>query len=129
MTPNVPTSDSGTDRLGMMVARALRRNTKITSTTRTTASISSNSTSSTEARMVTVRSLRIDTSTADGNAACSCGSSALMLSTTSMTLAPGWRWTLRMTAGDMFIQAASLSFWAPSTAFATSLSRTGEPFR
>ena len=25
MAPNVPTSDSGTDRLGMMVARALRR--------------------------------------------------------------------------------------------------------
>ena len=33
IAPNVPTSDSGTDRLGMMVAGTLRRNTKITSTT------------------------------------------------------------------------------------------------
>ena len=46
IAPSVPTSDSGTDRLGIRVARALRRNTKITSTTRMTASVSSNSTSS-----------------------------------------------------------------------------------
>ncbi len=113
----------------MMVARALRRNTKITSTTSTTASVSSNSTSSTEARMVTVRSLNTDTSIAAGNAAVSCGSSFLTVSTTAMTLAPGWRCTLRITAGDMFIQAASLSFWAPSTAVATSLSMTADPLR
>ena len=34
ITASVPTSDSGTDRLGMMVAGRLRRNRKITSTTR-----------------------------------------------------------------------------------------------
>ena len=54
--------------------------------------------------------------------------SALMLSTTAMTLAPGWRWTLRMTAGVVFIQAASLVFSAPSTTFATSDRCTGAPF-
>ena len=56
--PNVPTSDSGTERLGMMVPGSVRRNRKITSTTRATARPSSNSTSATEARIVTVRSLR-----------------------------------------------------------------------
>ena len=41
ITPKVPTSDSGTDRLGMIVPDALPRNRKITSTTRTMASTSS----------------------------------------------------------------------------------------
>src|SRR5271165_6827409 len=66
ITANVPTSDSGTDRLGMMVAGTLRRNRKITSTTSTTESPSSNSTSATEARMVVVRSVSTATSTAAG---------------------------------------------------------------
>ncbi len=76
MAPNVPTSDSGTERLGMMVARALRRKTKITSTTSRTASVSSISTSRTEARIVTVRSVSTATSMEAGREACSCGSSA-----------------------------------------------------
>jgi hypothetical protein len=42
MTPNVPTSDNGTAMLGMMVAEALRRKKKMTSTTSTTDNISSN---------------------------------------------------------------------------------------
>ncbi len=89
MIASVPTSDSGTDRLGMIVAGRLRRNRKITSTTRTTASPSSNSTSETEARIVVVRSVSTATFTAAGRVAVSCGSSALMVSTTWMTLAPG----------------------------------------
>ena len=129
MTASVPTSDSGTDRLGMRVAGRLRRNRKITSTTSTTASASSNSTSATEARIVVVRSVSGVTSTAAGSAACSCGSTALMLSTPAMTLAPGWRWMFRMTAGVAFIQAPSLLFSAPSITLATSESRTGAPLR
>ena len=66
MTPNVPTSDSGTATLGMIVAGTLRRNRKITMTTRATDSNSSNCTSCTEARMVVVRSVSIVTSTAPG---------------------------------------------------------------
>ena len=77
MTPKVPTSDSGTDRLGMIVAGKLRRNTKITSTTSTTARINSNSTSDTEARMVCVRSLRTLISKAGGMSATTLGSSLL----------------------------------------------------
>ena len=52
MTAKVPMRESGTDRLGMMVAGMLRRKTKITSTTRITASVSSSSTSLIEARIV-----------------------------------------------------------------------------
>ena len=49
--------------------------------------------------MVVVRSVSTATSTAAGSVAVSCGSSALMVSTTWMTLAPGWRWTFRIIAG------------------------------
>src|SRR5437868_13898425 len=69
ITANVPTSDSGTERLGIRVADGLRRKTKITTTTRTTARPSSNSTSATEARIVVVRSVSTATLTAEGRAA------------------------------------------------------------
>ena len=106
MTPKVPTSDSGTATLGMVVAGRLRRNRKMTSTTRATASISS---------ILHVLHRRADGGGAvgqdrdldrGGQRACSCGSSFLIRSTTSMTLAPGWRWMLTITAGVVFIQAA-----------------------
>ena len=48
--------DSGTARLGMMVAERLRRNTKITMTTRATVRSSVNCTSCTDSRMATERS-------------------------------------------------------------------------
>ena len=41
-----------------------------------------------------------------GRLASSCGNSFLMLLTTLMVLAPGWRWMFRMTAGVWFIHAA-----------------------
>ena len=128
MTPNVPTSDSGTATLGMNVAGRLRRNRKITITTSATASSSSNCTSSTEARMVTVRSVSSTTSTAEGSDACNCGNSFFTRSTTSITLVPGWRWMLRMIAGVALAHAARRVFSAASTASATSRTRTGAPF-
>src|SRR6201987_6397918 len=69
ITARVPTSESGTERLGIRVAEGLRRNTKITITTRTTARPSSNSTSATEARIVVVRLVSTVAWTAEGNAA------------------------------------------------------------
>src|SRR5258705_10711166 len=57
---NVPTSDNGTAMLGMTVADGLRKNRKITITTNAMVSMSSNCTSWTEARMVEVRSVRIE---------------------------------------------------------------------
>ena len=89
MTAKVPIRDSGTDRLGIKVARRSRRNMKITSTTSSTARIISNCTSLMEARMVVVRSVRGVTSTPAGSVAFSPGSIALISSTTSTTLAPG----------------------------------------
>src|SRR6202035_3952415 len=56
ITPNVPTSDSGTATLGMTVAQILRRKTKTTRITRTTEITSVSSTSATDARIVVVRS-------------------------------------------------------------------------
>ena len=129
ITPSVPTSESGTDRLGMMVPGMVRRKKKITTTTSTMASASSNSTSATEARMVTVRSESTPTSTAAGSVETMRGSSASMRLTTSMMLAPGWRCTLRMIAGVVFAQAPSLMFSAPLVTLATSDSRTGLPLR
>ncbi|MNN09585.1 hypothetical protein D3C81_1224710 [compost metagenome] len=128
ITPNVPTSDSGTATPGMMVAGILRRNRKITSTTSAIASSSSNCTSSTEARMVVVRSVSNCTWTDAGSAFCSCGSRALMRSTTSITFAPGWRWIFSTIAGLSLAHAARRLFSGPSTISATSVMRIGAPF-
>ncbi|OIQ76290.1 hypothetical protein GALL_420320 [mine drainage metagenome] len=76
MAPKVPTRASGTAVAGMKVARALRRNTKITSTTSSTASSNSNVTSEIAARMVTVRSDSTDSCAAAGSCACRLGSRA-----------------------------------------------------
>ena len=94
ITAKVPTSDSGTATLGIMVAETLRRNRNITITTRATASINSYCTSRTDARIVVVRSVSVTSSTEAGSAACSCGRIALMALTVSITFAPGCRCTL-----------------------------------
>ena len=58
ITPNVPTSESGTATLGMAVAHGFLRNAKTTSTTRMIEMTSVISTSRMEARMVGVRSIK-----------------------------------------------------------------------
>ena len=99
---NEPASASGTVTLGMSVAQKLRRNRRITITTRQMVSASVNSTSSTEARIVTVRSRMVSTFTAGGMRAVSCGNSALIASTMSMTLAPGCLKIARITPALLF---------------------------
>ncbi len=79
--------------------------------------------------MVRVRSVSTATWTDAGSERSSCGSSSLTRSATVMMFAPGCRWMLRMTAGVVFIHAASLSFSAPARTSATSPSLTGAPFR
>ena len=106
MKPKVPISDSGTARLGISVAGRLRRNRKVTNTTNPTAKASSHCTPRTDARMLSVRSVRMRTCTAAGRLAVSCGSRALTWSATAMTLAPGWRWMFTSTAGWRSTQAA-----------------------
>ena len=56
MTANVPITDSGSARLGMIVAGRLRRNRKITSTTSTSVRPNVNLTSRTELRIDSERS-------------------------------------------------------------------------
>ncbi len=64
-----------------------------------------------------------------GRLASSCGSNCLILLTTLIVLAPGWRCTFKMTAGVSFIHAACWLFSTPSTTRATSVSMTGAPLR
>ncbi len=91
MTANVPTIEKGKARLGMMVADRLRRNRKMTRTTRITVRTRVNFTSWTDSLIDTDRSLRIPSERAAGSCDWSCGSSALMASTTSTVFVPGWR--------------------------------------
>ena len=127
MKAKVPTSDSGTATLGMMVAEGLRKNAKVTSTTRPMANSSSFWVSLTEARILWVRSVSTATSTAAGRVEVSCGSNSRTLSVTSITLAPGWRCTFSSTAGWLLAQAARKRSSAPSTMVATSPRRSGAP--
>src|SRR5207247_9111493 len=103
ITQKVPTSDKGTETLGIMLAESVRKKRNITSTTRATVSINSNCTSLTEARIVVVRSVSTDTCTEDGKEAVSWGSNVFTRSTTVMMLAPGSRAMLRITAGAAFV--------------------------
>ncbi len=99
MMPNDVISDSGSATPAISVARRERRNSSTTSVTNTTLSTSVNCTSWTEALMVTVRSLTTSSFTPAGIARCSFGISARIWRTTSITLAPGWRWISMTTAG------------------------------
>ncbi|MCY1411840.1 hypothetical protein D9M71_272350 [compost metagenome] len=127
ITAKVPTRDSGTAMEGMMVALIRRRNRKVTITTRAMARNSSWRTSVMAARMVWVRSVSTRTSIPAGRLAVIDGSSAWMRSTTSITLAPGWRWMFSSTASFWLAQAARRSFSAPSTISATSFRRRAAP--
>ncbi len=76
-----------------------------------------------------VRSVSTITSTAAGRLVRSCGSSVLIRSTTSITLAPGWRWMLNTMPGVRLAQAANRMFSASSITAAMSDIRTGAPLR
>ena len=133
MAPQAPTSEIGTARLAIKVARGLCRKAKITSTTRITASSSSICTWCTEARMPVVRSLSTSTFSDAGSPAVSSGKRFWIASTVAMTLAPGCRCTFRTIAGwsspPLADQAPRRTFSALSTACATSVSRTAAPLR
>src|SRR5207248_1405776 len=69
MIANVPTIDSGTARLGMIVADTLRRNRKMTITTSAIVSMRVNCTSCTDSRMAMDRSYTTLRFTAAGSCA------------------------------------------------------------
>src|ERR1700679_2100932 len=99
ITAKVPTSETGTATLGIMVARTFLRKKKTTNTTRMTERTSERSTSLRLARMVVVRSKTLVISMADGMVAFSDGTAALMRSTVSIMFAPGWRKMIMVTEG------------------------------
>ena len=93
ITAKVPTSDIGSARLGIMVAREFRRKRKITITTRQSARKRVNFTSLTDCldrlRAVVQRG---DLDRRAGVCGRSCSTSALTRSATATVLVPGWRW-------------------------------------
>jgi len=133
MSANVPTIDSGKARLGMIVARTLRRKRKITRTTNPSASSMVNLTSLTEARIDSERSNRTFSSTDGGSCCCSTGSSAFTAVATRTVLVPGCRCTARMTERcrccALAYHDAALSSSTPSTTCPSSPRRTGDPPR
>ncbi len=129
MTPKVPTSDSGTVIEGMMVAHRWRRKTKITMTTRPMVSSMVNCTSVTESRIDRERSDIRSTWTLCGIEASRRGIMALMRSTISTVLAPGWRKISRSSARLPLYQAPVRGDLVASITPATSCSLTGAPLR
>ena len=83
--------DNGKASDGISVAESLRRNRKMVSTTRMTVSAKVNCTSAIESRIEMDRSFSTEILTEGGICARKTGISALIESTTSMVLAPGWR--------------------------------------
>src|SRR5262249_36977523 len=129
ITPNVPTSESGTAMLGMTVAQRFRRNRKITATTRAIVSPSVHWMSRMEARMVWVGSDAIVRRMDGGTEASSSGMRALMRSEASITFAPGWRKIRMMTAGRLFERPETRTSSTESWTSPRSPRRTGAPFR
>ena len=117
----------------MNVARAERRNRKITATTNSTDRISVSCTSRTEARIVSVRSVTMLRWMPPGIARSSRGSAAFTSATASTMFAPGWRWMSSTAAGWLpsrrTSQAATRSFSTPPITLPTADSRTGALLR
>jgi hypothetical protein len=114
----------------MMVAARLRRKQEDHPTTSATVSISSNSTSRHRGADGVVRSVRMVILIAEGSDWLQAAAAVfLMRSTTSMMLAPGWRWMLTMTAGVVVHPRGLLHVLRAVDHVATSDSRTGAPLR
>ncbi|MCY1382885.1 hypothetical protein D9M69_709520 [compost metagenome] len=101
ITANVPTSDTGTARVGISEARKLPRNRNTTSTTRATAISKVISASCRVALITGERSIARFSLTLAGSTACSAGSCALISLTVSMMLAPAWRLITSNTAASL----------------------------
>ena len=124
MPIHVPASASGTDTPAAMVGVRRRRNRNTTTITSTTVAPSVHSMSSTLARIVPVRSDRMDTSTPAGIHCSSCGNSSFTRSTVSITLASFCLVMMSSTAGWLLNHAADRAFRVASSTSARSDSRT-----
>src|SRR5438874_9387795 len=119
--------DMGSANDGMMVAERLRKKTNITITTRQMVSIRVNFTSLTDDRIETERSYKVLTVIAAGICCSSCGSTFLMLSTTSTVFVPGWRRIASTMARLPLYQLAVRLSWTLAVTVPSSFSRTGAP--
>src|SRR5215469_16725761 len=127
ITPNVPTSESGTAMLGMMVARTVRKNTNTTMITSTIDISRVLSMSLTDALTETVRSMTTESFIDGGIDDCRYGRMACTRSTVSMMLAPGCRKIASMTPSFPLISPRLCVSASESTTSPTSPSRTGAP--
>ena len=128
MAASVPAMDSGTVTAAASVGTRRRMNSSTTSSTSATEISSEICTSSTLARMVLVRSEITVTLMSGGIQLSRCGSSALMRSAVSITLAPAILLMLSRMAGVWPSQAARRELATPSITLATSDRRRAEPF-
>ncbi len=129
MTTKVPSKDTGIAIAGIKVALTLRRNRNTTETTKAIEISSVCSTSRNEARIVVVRSITTSTSMPAGMLVASCGSIALIVSTISTVLAPGWLITAIDTAGLPAEEPALRKSCTESLTSATSRKRIGASLR
>ncbi|SAJ34545.1 Uncharacterised protein [Enterobacter cloacae] len=127
MTAKVPISETGTARLGISVARPLRRNRKTTRITSATEISRVSSASSSDARIDGLRSSITFSLTCGPSSSCNTGSCAWMASVASMMLAPGWRVTISSTAGRSSEKPALRTSSTESLTLATSPRRTAAP--
>jgi len=100
MMAKVPTSDTGTARVGISEARQSARNRYTTSTTRATAISRVLSASCRVAVITGERSMAMFSRTLAGSTACRAGSCALICATVLMMLAPAWRLITSSTAAS-----------------------------
>ncbi|SVJ78766.1 Uncharacterised protein [Klebsiella pneumoniae] len=123
MTAKVPISETGTARLGISVARPLRRNRKTTRITSATEISRVSSASSSDARIDGLRSSITFSLTCGPSSSCN----TWMASVASMMLAPGWRVTISSTAGRSSEKPALRTSSTESLTLATSPRRTAAP--
>ena len=127
ISANVPTRLTGIVMMGMMDARIVRKNTKMTSATSTTASMIVRYTLATERSINTELSLATSTSRSAGKSALSLGKIRRTPSDSSSGFAVAWRITPTATTGRPFNRTAVRSSAGPSSTRATSCSLTGKP--
>ena len=128
ISAKVPTKLTGMVMMGMMDARRVRRNTKITSATSTTASAMVWYTLLTERSMNTELSLAMSMVMSAGKSAFRVGSIARTPADSSSGLAVAWRITPIEMASRPLRRTRLRSLAALSSTRATSRMRTGKPF-
>lgn len=126
---HVPMMENGRASDGMMVARALRRNRKITMTTSATVSASVNCTSHTACSMVSARLNTVKAFTLGGSCSMSFSISFSTALAVATVFTPGWRMIANEMLPTPLISLKPRRFCRPSYTLPRSPRRTGSPLR